>query len=433
MFPPHLAKYLQSRAIQGPWQISGCADDGFAGAVVIPALAEGERLFATLASLAANPPELLSRFLVLVVVNHREDAPAADKEDNRRTLLRLAVAPSEFPSLNLAWVDAASPGIEMPAKGGGVGLARKIGLDLALTRLDHGTSHPLLVSLDADTLVEPTYLPAIVRHFRETEAGGAAIPFRHQPGKSPAEQRAIDRYELFLRHYLLGLGLAGSPYAFHTVGSAMAATSAAYVKGGGMNTRAAGEDFYFLQQISRTSGVAGVKGTTVHPSPRPSNRVPFGTGRSVSRWLAGDGSAITFYRPECFRILGSWLELAKTGHGIPPAEIMTDARGISPHLAEYLEEARFPEAWAGLRRNHPVPERFLAAFHGWFDGLKTMKLIHHLSARGLSRCEPEEALPGLLLMAGVVPVEGVDGQLALLRRMEEAAWHERQPLPTLSP
>jgi hypothetical protein len=414
-----VTKYLQTRAIQGPWRIEGCADDSFAGAVVIPALAESERLFATLRSLAANPPEVLARFLVLVVVNHRQDAPAADKADNYRTLARLTSQAAALSSLRLAWVDAASPELELPNKGGGVGLARKIGLDLALTRLDHGTAPSLLVCLDADTLVEPSYLPALVRHFRKSTAGGSAIPFRHQPGESPEEQLAIDRYELFLRHYVLGLRLARSPYAFHTVGSAMACTTAAYARSGGMNTRMAGEDFYFLQHVSRTAGVAPVTGTLVYPSPRPSHRVPFGTGRSVSRWLGGDDGAITFYQPDCFRILGQWLELVRTGLDTSTGELMAGARQVSPHLAEYLEEGRFTENWQGLRRNHPVPHRRLVAFHGWFDGLRTMKLIHHLSARELPRCSPEEALPGLLRLAGAEPVAGTAAQLALLRRMEE--------------
>jgi hypothetical protein len=130
-----LTKYLQTRAIQGPWQISGCMEQGFMGAVVIPSLAESGHLFDTLRSLTANPPELLSRFLVLVVVNHREDGLPGDKEDNYQTLKQLAGADPELASLRFAWVDAASPGLEMPAKEGGVGLARKIGLDLALSRL----------------------------------------------------------------------------------------------------------------------------------------------------------------------------------------------------------------------------------------------------------------------------------------------------------
>lgn len=419
MYPPAVTKYLQTRAIAGPWRIEGCAEVNFSGAVVIPALAEEENLFATLSSLAANPPELLARFLVLVVVNHREDAPPPDRENNLRTLARLGAPPPELTPVRLASVDAASPGLEMPAKGGGVGLARKIGLDLALQRLDHGGEKPLLLCLDADTLVEPTYLLALVRHFLGTTDGGATIPFRHQPGRTPEEEAAIVSYELFLRHYVLGLKVAGSPYAFQTVGSAMACTADAYVKSGGMNTRAAGEDFYFLQHLSRTSGVAPVRGTVVHPSPRPSHRVPFGTGRTVSRSLAGDAAAITFYRPECFLILAQWLSMAGKSLESSPDEILREAETISAHLADYLADIRFPETWDGLRRNHRTPDRLLRGFHGWFDGLRTMKLIHHLSAKEFPRCGPGESVPGLLRMAGEEPLEDPGAQLELLRRMED--------------
>lgn len=413
-----MTKYLQTRAIQGSWRIAGCPETGFAGAVVIPALAESAHLFATLRSLAANPSELLSRFLVLVVVNHPEDSLPCDKEDNYETLKQLAALDPELAPLRLAWVDAASPGMEMPAKIGGVGLARKIGLDLALFRLDFTAQCPLLVSLDADTLVEPSYLPALVDHFRHSGCGGAVIPFCHRPGESPEQQLAIDRYELFLRGYVLGLSLAGSPYAFHTVGSAMACTAQAYIRMGGMNRRPAAEDFYFLQQLHRTAGVEQLRGTTVHPSARASHRVPFGTGRSVSRTLAGDAGEVMFYRPECFRILGSWLEMLTDSLNSNSSSLLAKAAAVSPPLADYLEITGFPGVWEKLRRNHGKEEALRSAFHDWFDGLKTMKLIHHLSALPFPRCEPEEALPPLLAWAGVETVRGIARQLVLLRRIQ---------------
>jgi glycosyltransferase involved in cell wall biosynthesis len=418
MSPTPLTKYLQTRAMQGPWRIAGCTETGFSGAVVIPALAESAHLFATLRSLAANPPELLARFLVLVVVNHSEDGLQSDKEDNYETLQRLAVISPEFAPLRLAWVDVASPGLEMPAKEGGVGLARKIGLDLALSRLDFSGQNPILVCLDADTLVEPSYLPAIDRHFRHTGCGGAIIPFRHRPAASPEQQLAIDRYELFLRSYVLGLALAGSPYAFHTVGSAMVCTASAYIRMGGMNRRQAAEDFYFLQQLHRTAGVEQLRGTLVHPSPRPSHRVPFGTGRSVSGALREDAGAIMFYRPECFRILGGWLKTAIECPDRNAAVLLAEAAAVSPHLAVYLENAGFTNVWEGLRKNNRETEALCSAFHGWFDGLKTMKLIHYLSAAAFPRCEPVETLPLLLEWAGLEKVTGVAEQLTLLRKIQ---------------
>ncbi len=408
------AKYLQTRAIQGPWQISNRPERNFDGAVVIPALAESAHLFATLRSLAANPPEFLDRFLILVVVNHRMDSGKEDKEDNCRSLHRLAAGEPELSSLRLGWVDATSTELEMPVKWGGVGLARKIGMDLALSRLDFAGQDPILVSLDADTLVEPSYLQAIAHHFRHSDFGGAIIPFCHRPGANPAEQEAIERYELFLRSYVLGLSLAGSPYAFHTVGSAMACTAKAYVRMGGMNRRPAAEDFYFLQQLHRTAGVEQLQGTTVFPSARPSHRVPFGTGRSISRSLAGERTAITFYRPDCFRILGEFLNIAREPDR-DGAALLAEAATISSHLGDYLESAGFIGSWERLRKNHRNKETLATAFHGWFDGLRTMKLIHHLSAVSFPRCGPEEALPPLLEWAGLERVGTDADRLAQLR------------------
>jgi hypothetical protein len=296
-------------------------------------------------------------------------------------------------------------------------VARKIGFDLTLARLDWSAG-PLLAALDADTLVRPDYLPALVNHFRKTRAGGAVIPFRHQPGSTEAEQAAIDRYELFLRYYVLGLYLAGSPYAFHTVGSTMAFRAEAYARIGGMNRRQGGEDFYFLQQLAKTAGVAPLSGTEVFPSARPSGRVPFGTGPSVARLVAREPGAVLFYPPGCFRILGEWLALVATAWQTSGGELLEGAKEISPHLGQCLQGLDLPRVWENLRRNHPGRSRLATAFDGWFDGFKTLKLVHHLCAGPLPRVPPEAALPGLLRWAGLEAVSGTGLQLELLRAVQ---------------
>ena len=422
-----IESYLKTRAVNDPWRIEGCTGSGFAGAVVIPALAESANLPATLLSLAANPSETLGTFLILVVVNHRQDASLDDQADNRATLDLLVAHDPRWAGLHLAWVDAASPGLELPLKGGGVGLARRIGMDLALTRLDRSAADPLLVCLDGDTVVRPDYLPAIIEHFRNCRAGAAAIPYLHQRGSTPQAERLIARYELFLRGYILGLELAGSPYAFHSVGSAMACRASAYCAIGGMNSRQAGEDFYFMQQLFRTVGVEQLVGTIVHPSPRPSHRVPFGTGRSVQRMGAGGEGELLFYRPECFRILKEWLALAAQGADVDGAALFDSSAEISPCLAEYLQINRFAEVWDKLRRNHPVQSALMTAFHGWFDGLKTMKLVHHLSDGLFPRCEPDGALAELFVWRGLEAVSGVEARLDLLRRLQNGLDHVTPP------
>jgi len=406
---------LTTRGTSDRWRLEGCAESGFSGAVVIPALAESANLPHTLASLACSPGELLARFLIVVVVNHRLDASQEDQADNRETLRWLATAGEHYPALKLAWVDAASPGNELPLKGGGVGLARKIGCDLALARLHGSGNDSLLICLDADTTVRPDYLTAITAHFQQQRAGAASLPYIHRPAADPAGQAAIIRYELFLRAYVFGLELAGSPYAFHSVGSAMACTAAAYGKIGGMNCRTAGEDFYFLQQMARTVGVAPLSGTVVYPSPRSSHRVPFGTGRTVSRLLAEGDSSFQFYDPRCFMLLKCWLEIVRDNPAATSESVLQLARHCSPVLGEYLELNNFPEVWEKLQRHNPQALRFQTAFHGWFDGLKTMKLIHHLTDRLYPRQEPQLALPPLLA-AGGVEVTG-DDSLTMLEQL----------------
>jgi hypothetical protein len=418
MIASRIEKYLASRALTSPWVLTGNAGRDFSGAVVIPSLAESVSLFSTLRSLAQNPGDFLSRHLVVVVVNHREDASPFEKEDNLKTLERLSKPDPSTAGLQLAWVDAASPGLELPVKSGGVGMARKIGFDLALPRLKLKEGSPILISLDADTLCRSDYLPSIEGHFRHSSAPGAVIPFRHQPGSTEEEDQAIRRYELFLRVYVLGLSRAGSPYAFHTVGSAMACTAEGYARMGGMNHRGAGEDFYFLQHLAKTGGVSRVKGTVVYPSARTSHRVPFGTGRSMTDLLSRKDGAVLFYRLECFQILGDWLSLVEQSLGEEAELIQQKAGKISSPLADYLEGNKWASVWEKLRQNFRTRKNLSKGFHEWFDGLKTMKLIHHLSAGTYPRQNPEQAVLPLLRWAGLEAAEGIDSPLELLRGIQ---------------
>lgn len=414
--PPTVATYLAKRATLVPWKMADRPAPPCRAAVVIPALAEHANLAATLTSLAANPPELLEQALILVVVNQRGDASAAERADNRATLDGLPRWREELGLENLRWVDASSPGLELPPRQG-VGLARKIGLDLALGHLDYGDRDPPLICLDADTLVQPDYLAAVVSHFATSRAGGASLPFRHRPAADPAGQEAIDRYELFLRAYVLGMELARSPFAFHTVGSAMACTASAYAAAGGMNKRLAGEDFYFLQQVHKTGGVAPLTGTVVHPSPRASHRVPFGTGRAVGEMLA-TGTELPFYRPQLFGIVGEWLECVAGHGGADGARLLSRAGGISPHLRDFLERAGFGDAWDNLKRNSRDGERLMTSFHGWFDAFRTMRLMHHLTDAAHPRIRAEEAVPPLLERAGYDSPSNLEGLLDRLRTVQ---------------
>jgi hypothetical protein len=394
-----------------------CGDlRGVSQAVVIPVLAEEERLFATLESLGRNPQEELGRTLVICVVNNRAEPFSRPEQvaDNQRTLVHLEdlvngrrVSIRPYPAtdhLRLAFVDASSRGLEIGPKFG-VGEARRIGLDLALSVLtDNEVERGLLFCLDADTLVEADYLAKVRRHFDVTGCRSAVVDYAHTLPDDPARRIAIVRYELFLRYHELGLRLAGSPYAFPTIGSTIVTRCDAYVAAGGMNRRQAGEDFYFLQELVKTGGVGRVTSTTVHPSARVSDRVPFGTGATISRHISGGDDGSMVYHPTSYRVVGDWLSVVEGRLDHPASDLLERAARISTHLRDFLTRNKFPESWPRLQQNAPDPDGLERQFHRWFDGFKTLKLIHYLRDNGLPRQTIFDAVRELIdRSAGIDP------------------------------
>lgn len=407
-----LEKYLRSRAVRGPWQIQGNSRQDFKAAIIIPALAERASLQKTLASLVSNPPFTLRQTLVVVVVNNRSLCPDHQFQDNQKTLRWLQT--NSFSALNLAWVDASSSGFELPHKDG-VGLARKIGFDLALARLDW-LQNPLLISLDADTLVDENYLPAILDHFSEKSSGGATLPFHHQSAPDLSQEQAIRYYELYLRTYLFGLQQAGSPYAYHSIGSAFACCAADYLAVGGMSRRQAGEDFYFLQQLAKHSGVEMLSGTLVQPSPRFSSRVSFGTGKAVQAQVEQQRQLFHFCPAAAFSVLRLWLQLIETSSGLRAEDILLQADGLSGRLGDFLRELGFGESWVKLQLNYADEKQRCQAFHCWFDGLRTRQLLSCLAEDDE---RPVEAVVAEVLDWGGYPgVSGVLSQLHLLESLQ---------------
>lgn len=378
--------------------------------VVIPVLAESESLFQTLESLAQNPAEELEGTLVVCVVNNRAE-PYARVDliaDNRKVLEQLKqIVQGRRPlavgagALRLAYIDASSPGKELRPKMG-VGEARRIGLDYALAVLcRNDLPDGLLISLDADTTVARNYLQGIREHFAAHDSGAAVVAYAHPVPDDPHHREAILLYELFLRYHELGLRAAGSPYALPTIGSTIVVRGGAYVAAGGMNRKQAGEDFYFVQQLVKTGSVTRIDTTTVFPSPRASDRVPFGTGVGVGRFLAGDGGLRTAYHPEGYLVLGAWLALVQDRLDAPAAELLEGGAAVAPQLGTFLMQQGFEGVWPKLQHNAPDLPGLAAQFHRWFDGFKSLKLIHHLRDHGFPPMPLEEAVTNLLASFGV--------------------------------
>ena len=439
--PGNIEKYLTNYSVGNRWRIISGSLKEIDNVVVIPALAESEHIFKTLASLSKNPRSELSRTLAVCVINNgdADSVPADEFTDNQYTLkvLRRLIdgdgggLPNFQQSvlfdgirqsgLRVAYIDASSPGLEMPGKTAGVGFARKIGLDLALGIFNYEKDCPkLLFSLDADTLVERDYLSAVRDSFEKEKATTSVIAFAHQNADSADEQAAICCYEIFLRYYVLSLRRAGSHYAFHSIGSTMVCTAGGYATVRGMNKRRAGEDFYFLDKLAKIGGVRGINTTTVHPSSRASRRVPFGTGKRVIRFTEGKESEYSLYDPRSFAVLKEWLEYMSSCRDMDPETILARAGDMHPSLDVFLRVSHFGETWRRLVENSGDRVHLCSHFLRWFDGFKTFKLIRHLTDNGLPPLNMFTALRGLMEMMGKrLPVDVNPGSVPPLRDQME--------------
>ena len=419
-----IKKYLSKSPEAQKWRISPCPGGSWSSALVIPALAESGSLLKTLASLAANGPDMLGSTLVLCVINNREPGISSGEEitDNKITIDYLkhlsqdtdASTPPSCPhpellekiksiGMTIAYVDASTPGNELPSKGG-VGLARKIGMDLALATLDFDTAEDnLIICLDADTLVEDNYISEIRRHFKSNDDDACVLDFSHILPEDKSDRLAAVSYELFLRYFEMGLRYARSPYAYHTIGSTIVCRAGAYAAAGGMNRKQAGEDFYFLQNLAKYGKVGRLNRTRVYPSMRISDRVPFGTGRKMGELAECTDKSIPFYNPRIFRILREFISLLNDPEmtGLEGADALEACLRIDEALAEYLERKDFETAWNRIRQNSKNDCYFRKNLHVWFDAFQTLKLAHHLRDSGYGTVDMTSAIAGLFSLAGM--------------------------------
>jgi len=342
--------------------------------IVIPCLAEAE-IIQTLNSLRQNSGFDFN-VECLVVVNHSELADGDIKSINKNILGTLMASKSLLDTERLKFIVIEA--FNLPAKKTGVGLARKIGMDLAIKRLKEAGSFKdgVIVCLDGDCTVEKNYILEIERYFRETKANGCSIYFEHPLAGENAE--AIIDYELFLRYYTNALRWCGYPYAFQTVGSSMAVSALAYEKQGGMNTRKAGEDFYFLTKIIQLGGFGDLVTTTVNPSSRKSERVPFGTGREMTEWE--QNKQLLSYCPDLFIELKKVFELVDRFREHENPIALLHENKIHSAFISYFETHELNKNVAEAKFNTSTNEAFRKRFFVWMGAFQIMKLLNELSS-----------------------------------------------------
>ncbi len=314
---------------------------------------------------------------VIVVINHSEISAEIIKSKNAETKIEIEKWISIHQKTGIDFF-VTGP-VEFPKKWAGAGLARKLGMDEAVRRFNMLEKvNGIIISLDADTLVESNYLVEIEKHFREnSKQVGATISFQHQTeGLADRHRKGILLYERYMDYYKKALAFVGYPFPMFTVGSAFAVIAESYVKRGGMNRRQAGEDFYFLQNLVQLGPVGEITTTKVYPSSRLSDRVPFGTGPILKKWMDGEEDLTLTYNFEAFADLKEFFKEKDRFFHLNEDEYFRILNQLPNPVKQFLIEDKFWKEIDDLNKNCSTLQSFQNRFFQKFNAFKILKYLN---------------------------------------------------------
>lgn len=418
-------KYLQNRALKGTL-ICDKPAEGLSCIVVIPAYNES-RLTRCLDSLF-NCSKGNFRSEVLILINSADGCTPKIKELNDHIHREIIDWRNDHYRGDILFhVIRVS---DIPAKSFGAGYARKLAMDEAVRRFNYlENPNGIILSLDADTLVDKKYLSEVNHFFRDhPRIEGCSIAFAHPLDGTdypPEIYTAITNYELHLRYYLQGIRFAGYTYAYHTIGSCFAVTAGAYCKYGGMNKRQAGEDFYFIQKIAMNGKYSECNSTTVQPSPRPSDRVPFGTGPDVARQITKRPEEYYTFNPDLFAHLKAFYNQTDRYFRLECPAILTGS--IHPILQEYLAISGYESILSEINANVSSLESFRKRFLSKFNMFWILKYLHFAEERGTKKEEIGAAARILLSRYNIPVKERKSKELLQLYRKIQSGLYPANP------
>ncbi|MCZ6503850.1 MAG: hypothetical protein O6945_15230 [Gammaproteobacteria bacterium] len=252
----------------------------------------------------------------------------------------------------------------------GVGLARKIGADIALRLIFEGVIKSLRISnTDADSVLPGDYFATSLAD------NDAALVFPFSHDYETGLQVPTLLYEISILYYACGLDWAGSAYGYTCLGSTMAVSAAHYAKVRGFPRRNAAEDFYLLNKLAKTGAIRRILSTPIVLSGRLSKRVPVGTGAGISKIADLDSplDEYHFYHPRIFALLNEFLKTLATIWDTPGT-----FASATPAVQHYCQATQLPEFIAKQRAHYKQEIVFNKFLTDWFDGFRTLKFVHFM-------------------------------------------------------
>ena len=239
-----ITKYLNSYAERETHELN-IPEQNFSQSIVIPAFDETSDFVENL-RIVEHPS-----VLAIVVVNRPDNASLNATRNSFALLSNL----KKMRLRNLLIIDKVEKPLEAKK---GVGLARKIGTDVALKLIQlEKISSPWIRQTDADASIEKNY-------YETSMPKSGAIVYAHRHiSKDPLISKAIALYDGHMSYYVNSLKAANSNYAYPTLGSTFAIHAETYAQVRGYPKRNAGEDFHLLNKIAKTNSIQHSTETTI--------------------------------------------------------------------------------------------------------------------------------------------------------------------------
>lgn len=267
----------------------------------------------------------------------------------------------------------------LPRKHAGVGLARKIGMDIAVKHfLDTQNPNGIIVSIDADCTVSKNFFAKIENSYKTEKKLNCTIHnFHHRVGaKHPQLENPIRQYEKYIRYFSRQLQEIGFPYYYHTIGSCFSILANAYVSVGGMGRQQGGEDFYFLQKIFALGSVKELQEVFVYPMARFSDRVPFGTGPSLQKIIDEPNKQMSVYSRKSFQELKRFFTIKDEFFKQEKNVIENKIAQMHPSIIQFIKETDFIDNIEDCNKNAATLDSFQKRFFHHFNAFKIIKFLN---------------------------------------------------------
>lgn len=383
----YIEKYAEQEAATAIPLISHI-DKTFSQCLVIPAFDED----VTFIERFIQHPNADSSLLIVVV-----NQPLGDENHRNVFLYNFCKKACKSESENISLCEIQNTSIILvnrfqgalciPSKQG-VGLARKIGCDIATALYQQNIiTSPWIYCSDADAHLPSNYFDRKNEN-NNSNIGAFVFDFHHK-GTDTEVLEATLMYENAIKYFAQALDACGSPYGYCSLGSCIAVSAEYYAKVRGFPARSGGEDFYMLNKIAKLGNIAKRDEICIGIDARISPRVPFGTGPAVEKIINGPKDEFRYYNPRLFPKLKEVIQWAihtsKTFNNPlynQPDNVNSEDDSNLSYLSEEtlaaLQSLKVNDFIQHSKQQCKNAQSFLIQFHCWFDALKTLKFLHHL-------------------------------------------------------